>query len=239
MAEYEGIYTKEEYLDSFLKAGKKESGSKEQKENEILKEAFRIALDTRKFEIELYWKRATYFWVIIASAFTGYLALVKTGGEIDEMVLLVAFLGYNFSLAWYFVNRGSKYWQENWEYHVSQLEERVIGPLYKIIKYPEANFFHLTKEYPFSVSRVNQLLSLLMIFVWMFLLSYSIYEYSNSLICIGVTLMMAIINGYIFFRLSRSFLGREKSKLDKFYKSKKEVVEGKEKPKPLPKALKK
>lgn len=35
-------------------------------------EAFKLAVDTRKFEIELYWKRATYFCAFIAMTFAGY-----------------------------------------------------------------------------------------------------------------------------------------------------------------------
>ena len=31
--------------------------------------ALAYALDIRKFEIELYWKRGTYFWAFIAAAF--------------------------------------------------------------------------------------------------------------------------------------------------------------------------
>ena len=31
-----------------------------------------FAADIRKFEIELYWKRATYYWTFIAAAFAGY-----------------------------------------------------------------------------------------------------------------------------------------------------------------------
>ncbi|WP_442906362.1 RipA family octameric membrane protein [Halomonas sp. MES3-P3E] len=34
---------------------------------------------------------------------------------------------------WFCANRGSKFWQKNWEKHVGQLEDKVTGPLYKII----------------------------------------------------------------------------------------------------------
>src|SRR5262245_7326599 len=39
--------------------------------------AFERAWVTRNFEIEMYWKRATYFWAFIASAFVGYFGLVN------------------------------------------------------------------------------------------------------------------------------------------------------------------
>ncbi|MBV5304022.1 MAG: hypothetical protein JZU70_07475 [Chlorobium sp.] len=41
-----------------------------------VKKALKHALDIRKFEIELYWKRATYFWALIVVAFTGYFAIL-------------------------------------------------------------------------------------------------------------------------------------------------------------------
>ena len=37
-----------------------------------IREALDIALDTRKFEIELYWKRANYFVIIIGAIFIGF-----------------------------------------------------------------------------------------------------------------------------------------------------------------------
>ena len=36
------------------------------------KKALDLALEIRKFEIELYWKRATYFWAFITVAIAGY-----------------------------------------------------------------------------------------------------------------------------------------------------------------------
>jgi lipopolysaccharide export LptBFGC system permease protein LptF len=62
----------------------------------------------RKFEIDLYWKRATYFWTFIAAAFAGYF-LLQNGASNSTTSFVVACLGFVFSLSWYFVNRGSKY----------------------------------------------------------------------------------------------------------------------------------
>jgi len=42
------------------------------KDSKKLKAAFDQVSDIRKFEIELYWKRAAYFWALIAVAFAGY-----------------------------------------------------------------------------------------------------------------------------------------------------------------------
>lgn len=46
--------------------------------SELLKAAFDQVSDIRKFEIELYWKRATYFWALIAVAFAGYFSILAS-----------------------------------------------------------------------------------------------------------------------------------------------------------------
>jgi lipopolysaccharide export LptBFGC system permease protein LptF len=86
----------------------------------VKKEALKQALDIRKFEIELYWKRATYFWSLIAAAFAGYFALSNSKEQL--LPLLISCIGLVLSVGWFQVNRGSKYWQSNWERHVDCLE---------------------------------------------------------------------------------------------------------------------
>jgi hypothetical protein len=142
--------------------------------------ALQHALDIRKFEIDLYWKRATYFWAFIAAAFVGYGAVeTSTSGSSIRTDLAVCFscLGIVFSFAWVCVNKGSKQWQENWENHVDMLEDKVTGPLYKIVmKRPKPQGW---KEYvrhiatgpaTFSASGVNQIISLFVTVVWVLLL---------------------------------------------------------------------
>jgi lipopolysaccharide export LptBFGC system permease protein LptF len=92
--------------------------------------ALDLAHDIRKVEIELYWKRAGYFWALIAAAFAGYFALQRHSPT-GSLPLLISCVGFFLALGWYLVNRGSKYWQENWERHVDVLETHVVGPLYK------------------------------------------------------------------------------------------------------------
>jgi len=70
------------------------------------------AIDNRKFEIELYWKRAAYFWTFIAAAFAAFFLLQEKLND-SSVTFIVACLGFIFSLTWYFVNRGSKFWQQN------------------------------------------------------------------------------------------------------------------------------
>jgi hypothetical protein len=135
-------------------------------------EALKQALDIRKFEIELYWKRAKYFWTIIAVAFAGYFVVQKVdttqSPTMFEPSYIISCLGCVFSLAWYFVNRGSKAWQRNWEMHVDLLEDEIMGPLYKtVINRRTFKFWDITDAYPFSVSKINQVLSLFVSLIWL------------------------------------------------------------------------
>ena len=60
-------FSQKEYVATFLK------------DASIRDNAHKIALDVRKFEIELYWKRATYFWTFIAATLAEYLPSWKMG----------------------------------------------------------------------------------------------------------------------------------------------------------------
>ena len=85
-----------------------------------LKEAYEKAHDIRKFEIELYWKRATYFWgfeSVIIAAYGGALSFSHEAHDITvkSLPLLVSLIGLIFTILWRFSLEGSKAWQENWE----------------------------------------------------------------------------------------------------------------------------
>jgi hypothetical protein len=157
--------------------------------------ALDFALDIRKFEIELYWKRASYFWTLIAASFAGYLALQTAKDPPRSLILLVSCLGFLLSLGWYLANRGSKYWQENWERHVDLLESTVIGPLYKTtISRQEFPVFKLWGGYPYSVSKINQLISLFAVLVWFGLLIWALpaLPWRACLLSLGPWLLPAL-----------------------------------------------
>ena len=193
MAIEKKISNKDEYKDYFL--------SKMQKKKK-LKKTFRQALESRKFEIELYWKRATYFWSFIAAAFAGYFVLISIDNinDFKPLTVVVSFIGTLFSLAWYLVNRGSKYWQENWENYVYLMEDEIIGPVFSTILNPKPkSIWHITEEYPFSVSKINQILSFGVLLIWIFILSYSIdYTFDIKLL----DNYTKFINGFYFVLVS-------------------------------------
>lgn len=158
-------------------------GSSCPQDKDINHRALIQALDIRKFEIELYWKRATYFWTFTAAIFAGYFLVLTKSHPSNKLLCLMGCLGFAFTLCWYLVNKGSKFWQNNWERHVDLLEDEKIGPLYKTIVFGRglkvgraakfiSVFFLPAIEYPFSVSKVNQMLSFYVCLVWVGLMLY-------------------------------------------------------------------
>ncbi len=97
--------------------------------------AYNQAAHTREFEINLYWKRATYFWAFITTVYVAYYHVLvyiycRQHGHLPTLVL--SGLGLLFAVCWILVAKGSRHWQENWENHVCLLEDPVTGPLFKI-----------------------------------------------------------------------------------------------------------
>ena len=152
------------------------NNQRQKKQEKILE----YALDIRKFEIQLYWERTKYFTSLITGSFGGYALFASKILDIKDdlvrsyLLLLLTFLGFILSLAWYLSNRGSKYWQENWERHVDALEDEIIGSLYKTtLSYERKDIFCPLKAYPFSVSKINQIISLISTAIWSCLFTFS------------------------------------------------------------------
>ncbi|WP_445080030.1 RipA family octameric membrane protein [Escherichia coli] len=84
----------------------------------------------------------------------------------------IAIIGIVFSYCFYYVNIGSKYWQENWEFIIDKIEYYVTGNLYKIY------FFKNDRTKRPSVSKINIFLSFFIIVIW-----YSCFFYSLNYSC--------------------------------------------------------
>lgn len=178
--------------------------------------ALEYALDIRKFEISLYWTRATYFWAFIAASFAAYALTYKTATDHEPWLSLVfSALGLVFSWAWYLVNRGSKFWQNNWERHVDLLEDMTLGPLYKVVAENPGNNF-LTDAAQFSVTKVNQILSLFVATFWAVLFIKSIGPVSfsrNPDWFKSAIVVLTTVSLYALWRMGRSSLGHMTTKL--------------------------
>lgn len=139
------------------------------------KDALTRAHDLRKFEIENYWKRATYFWAFQVAAFALLGLIWKDVGQLDRLALLVpAGLGaISAQVAW-ITAKGSKFWQENWEAHVDLLEQDVEGRMTQVI---------LSKEgAQYSVSAVNQHFMFLLMLGWIGIFVVVVFEPIEALL---------------------------------------------------------
>ena len=164
----EKIKNRKEYLSLFPDDNKSAS---ERKRMLALKEA----LETREFEINLYWKRTGFFWAFITVIYTAlfnvfckYLECPCKYSIFVPAISILAGLGFFFSLAWHMVNKGSKFWQENWEKHVALLERSEIGPLHDVYLNPRGGNlkrWNPTESFDFSVTKVNMWASFTIVFV--------------------------------------------------------------------------
>jgi len=182
------------------------------------KEALAQALDIRKFEIDLYWKRAAYFWTFIGATFAGFIAVeASSAPNKQDLAIILANLGFVFSFAWFCANKGSKFWQENWEKHVDVLEDAVMGPLYKVVLSRNISTSALDKTIDFttgpskiSVSKINQLISLYVSILWVCLYFYSLPEFSFSKpvewFYVVISTISLLVSGSFLF-LGRSYWG--------------------------------
>jgi hypothetical protein len=141
--------------------------------------ALAIALDVRKFEIDLYWKRASYFWVFTGAALAGHLAALtdRDPNHRPQAMLLTSCVGLVFASAWYLVNRASKFWQSNWEAHVDLLEDELHGPLYKTVLSDQTPWWKFHGAYQFSVSKINQILSFYVVLLFALLVVNTVHSY--------------------------------------------------------------
>lgn len=149
-----------------------------------IKTAFKFSHDVRKFEIELFWKRGTYYWAFILASFTAYFAsLNKIIGENDvslrtftEMpilskiiLLILSCTTLIFCFSWVLINKGAKFWQKNWEAHVDMMEDMFSGKLYKTILNTENEEFNLkpwSKDaYDYSVTKLTTVGSIFLMWI--------------------------------------------------------------------------
>ncbi|EPR5025009.1 hypothetical protein ACU6DW_001797 [Vibrio fluvialis] len=184
--------------------------------------ALEHALDIRKFEIELYWKRATYFWALIAVAFAGFFSVLASEHLKNKefFAFVIAVIGFVFTWAWFLANRGSKFWQENWENHVDMLENDTTGPLYKTTLHrPRSSSVVetlITGPAKISVSKVNQWVSFFTLFIWIMLLTFISlpFEFSKEISLIRVIiLVIGIFSCFMMCYGSKTHLGPHRHKM--------------------------
>lgn len=90
--------------------------------------------EIRQFEIELYWKRANYFWLLQAAVFAAVGLTWRSDSSLPAYVpVALSALGVLTALGGWLATQGSKFWQRNWEHHIDMLEGEFEGDLYKTV----------------------------------------------------------------------------------------------------------
>jgi hypothetical protein len=96
------------------------------KEKEAMIESkviYKTVLDTRNFEISLFWQRSNYFLALNSVIALGFFNLRSD----SNYSILMAFLGFWASYLWYKVCLGSKFWQSRWEHRLKIIEEKYMA----------------------------------------------------------------------------------------------------------------
>lgn len=136
--------------------------------NDKIFKAYEKAWDARKFEIDNYWKRTTYFWAFQITSFTAYLAILNSSFynndpyKNSDILFCIISIVFITSMSWALINKGSKFWQRHWEKYIDILEDNVTGPLYKTI------YAHKTTR-TYSVSKLNEMISHFFTVIWLIL----------------------------------------------------------------------
>ena len=123
-----------------------------------------LAVQTRNFEIELFWKRSLFYWGFIATAFTGYAALRAAKSDLS---ILVACFGVVCAFSWTLITRGSKYWQEGWESKVDRFEKPVIGRFFADEEPVQSHKSAWLRARRYSVSKISIALSDYVLILWL------------------------------------------------------------------------
>lgn len=138
--------------------------------NDTTMTTFVSASRAREFEIDLFWKRALFFWGFLAAAFV---ALVSTHGKAPHLAVLIACFGTICSWTWTLANRGSKYWYESWEAKAQREASPEIRDMFARIE-PVKNPEQRWSARRYSVSRLAIALSDFTTALWACVLAYEV-----------------------------------------------------------------
>jgi hypothetical protein len=148
-----------------------------------------------------YFGGALFFWGFISAAFVGYGALYKR--EAPELALVLACFGLVCSVAWTLANRGSKYWQENWEQKVHRAELDVLGEEFFARQEQTEDWKNCwLRARRFSVSKLAIALSDFTVLTWIVLISVIVFDgisftpkLSRAMLVVG-TIIFCVLMGW-------------------------------------------
>ena len=85
---------------------------------------YRILIDTRNLEVNLFWQRANYFLVLNSGIVLGIFSVTKA-----IPVRVFAVIGILASLLWFWACLASKYWQTFWAERLAEFERKNFAGL--------------------------------------------------------------------------------------------------------------
>jgi hypothetical protein len=83
------------------------------------KDIYKALLDTRNYEITMFWTRSNYFLLLNSAIAVG---LFGTREYYAKFAVVFAIFGLLASLLWFWVCLGGKYWQVRWEQQLAEYE---------------------------------------------------------------------------------------------------------------------
>lgn len=145
-------------------------------------EIYKIIIDHRKFEIDNFWKRTTFFWGTTGILFAAYFSV-----KIDSrFLILISLTGFIYNFIFTLSLRGSKYWQVHWE-SLAEKYEYIIGDirvfrwdLMKEIDTKIKNEWKIHKPRRISVSKLVMILGDFLVLCWALLIIKDLL-YLNSI----------------------------------------------------------
>ncbi len=191
---------------------------------------FEKSLELRKFEIDNFWKRGWFFGALLLAIISGYITVSELKNS-NFPITCISFLSFLVCLGQSLMNRGSKYWQERWEYVTKNRESALGIDLTKAKKFNQYERYYidacirakdenfLAKGQRFSVSKIAiliwDLLTIATLLIWLndlfvnYLTSSCLKDYLlNHKVfifhfCIILYILLFLINGRIFEKLKK------------------------------------
>lgn len=171
---------------------------REEMNESSLKECLQIAIDNRKLEIELLWKRSLAFAGFVAALFV---AITQSGVEQQQLKIVLGAAGAVLSFVWSLANRASKSWQESWELKAKAYSQLLYGSrlVFAREEQDQSDVLFLLRPRKLSVSRLLMVVSDFTFLFWIGLLSYWLLasKYINPMA--ASTIWAAASGGYILY----------------------------------------
>ncbi|HSX55683.1 MAG TPA: hypothetical protein VLG14_10320 [Sphingomonas sp.] len=153
--------------------------------------ALKRAYELRSFEIELFWKRATFFFAGQVAIFAALAVMIRFDQMQSFYALPVALLGVCTAWLGWRSAQGAKFWQQNWERHIDILEDDIEGRLHKIV--------WLGADGPsYSVSRAQIYQSLCLLSFWLIMAGVVAFRLLAPIepSVAGRAVMLIVVAGY-------------------------------------------